>query len=122
VRTPVASTDAAIATARFSVYVVELEPEASANPGCGCVYVGETALTPEERWERHRAAGRTASKVVTRFGRRLRPDLTAGVGPFTSRAEAEQAEAALAADLRRQGYEVFGGQGRTFRMATGGGA
>lgn len=98
----------------FSVYVIELNPAASANAGLGCVYVGETALTPEERWERHSGGARTASRIVTRFGRHLRPDLTSGLGPFATRAQAEQAEADLAAELRRRGYVVFGGQGRTF--------
>jgi hypothetical protein len=107
---------------KFNVYVIELDADASANCGRGCLYVGETSLTPEERWERHKAAGRTASKHVARFGRRLRPDLSVGIGPFTSRAQAEQAEAELAAELRREGYVVFGGQGRTFRVASGGGA
>jgi hypothetical protein len=99
---------------RFNVYVVELDPCASLDSGVGCVYVGETALPPEERWRRHKAGGRTASRVVTRFGRSLRPDLAAGVGPFDSRAQAEAAEATLADELRHQGYVVFGGQGRTF--------
>ena len=113
----VGGTSAELATGRkFSVYVVELDPCAAADPGIGCVYVGETALPPQERWWRHKAGGRTASRVVTRFGRCLRPDLVEGVGPFNSRAQAEVAEATLAAKLRHQGYVVFGGQGRTFGL------
>ena len=113
----VVGTGAEPATSRkFSVYVVELDPCASPKPGIGCVYVGETALPPQERWRRHKAGGQTASRVVTRFGRCLRPDLAEGVGPFNSRAQAEVAEATLAAKLRHQGYVVFGGQGRTFGL------
>jgi hypothetical protein len=123
VRAPVGGAGVKPATRRkFNVYVVEMDPCASPDHGVGCVYVGETALPPEERWGRHKAGGRTASRVVTRFGRCLRPDLVAGVGPFDSRARAEAAEATLAAKLRRQGYVVFGGQGRTFglKAETGG--
>ena len=98
------------------MYVVELDAAASNNQCAACVYVGETALSPQERWERHRQGGRTASRVVTRFGLRLRPDLAADIGPFNCRTQAEEAEAALAAQLRRQGFVVFGGQGRTFRL------
>jgi hypothetical protein len=101
------------------VYVVELAADAGRAAGRGCLYVGETALVPEERFAKHRAGGRTAARVVRRYGVRLRPDLTRGVGPFATRAEAEAAEAALAAKLRRRGYVIFGGQGRTFTFVSG---
>ncbi len=81
------------------------------------MYVGETALLPEERFARHKEGGRTASAVVRRFGLRLRPDLAQGIGPFNTRADAAEGEARLAARLRRRGFTVFGGQGRTFMQA-----
>jgi len=100
---------------RFHVYVVELDHRAldSSQP---CVYVGETGLTPSERYARHRAGGRTAARVVHRHGVRLRPDLCASWGPYPSRASAVVAEADLAAALRAAGYGVFGGQGHTFTL------
>jgi hypothetical protein len=100
----------------YSVYVVELDPAASSTGG-PCVYVGETALTPDERFKRH-LAGHRASRVVTRYGTRLRPDLADGIGPFPSKEDALQAERALAHALRARGFEVFGGQGEPFVLRT----
>jgi hypothetical protein len=100
---------------RYSVYVVELSPQACRSPSAaGCVYVGETGLDPVERLARHKAGARTSSAVVHRFGLELRPDLSEGIGPFATRDEATAAEAQLASALRRRGFTVFGGQGRTF--------
>lgn len=100
---------------KFSVYVVELAPAASRN-GKPAVYVGETGLTPAERFARHQAGGMTSSPTVARHGVALRPDLSVGVGPFDTRQEAEAAELALAERLRARGFDVHGGQGRTFSM------
>jgi hypothetical protein len=99
----------------YSVYVVELSRDAGTQSKArGCVYVGETGLTPEERFSRHMKGGRTSSPKVFRHGVRLRPDLSFGFGPYETRDEALAAEAALAAKLRSEGYEVFGGQGTPF--------
>lgn len=98
---------------RFHVYVVELDRR-SLGLSTPCVYVGETGLPPAERLTRHLAGGRTAARVVSRHGLRLRPDLCPGWGPYRSRDEATHAEAALARTLRGRGYRVFGGQGYTF--------
>jgi hypothetical protein len=103
----------------YSVYVVELQAAADPSTLQPCVYVGETGLTPEARFARHKDGGRTASKVVHQFGLRLRADLSRGVGPFKTREEAESAESELAARLRASGFRVFGGQGRTFNMNRG---
>ena len=73
------------------------------------VYVGQTAHTPEERFAQHKAGGRLAAGKPYRFGLRLRPDLTKGIGPFRTRKEAEAAEAAVAEALQRQGRRVFWG-------------
>ena len=73
-------------TGHHCVYVVELDPEVrqrrklqrlnfDADPEKPCVYVGMTGVTPEERFEQHRA-GYRASRVVRDFGLRLRPDLS----------------------------------------------
>jgi predicted GIY-YIG superfamily endonuclease len=73
-----------------------------------CVYVGQTARTPEERLKQHRA-GHKSNRYAHRYGVRLREKLTANRGPFGTRAEALQAESALADNLRRRGYAVWSG-------------
>jgi hypothetical protein len=101
----------------YSVYVIELRravlergrfarknPEPRADKPC--VYVGQTALTPEERFAQH-LEGRKCNQFVRDFGVRLRPRLYANVGPFETRAESERAEARLAERLRRRGYAVW---------------
>jgi hypothetical protein len=73
-----------------------------------CLYVGQTVVTPEERFAQHRA-GHKASRVVRRHGRRLRPDLYEGLPLLASREAALVLEARVAAELRSRGYRVFGG-------------
>lgn len=87
------------------MYVVYLR-----NPlgdGRAGYYVGMTGLTPEERFQNHKA-GIKAARVVRRFGVRLVPKLYAHLNPMTF-ADAVAMEARLADDLRAQGYQVFGG-------------
>lgn len=48
------------------VYVVELEPEAWESAYVGVVYVGETALSPEERFAKHVSGARTAARIGAR--------------------------------------------------------
>ena len=104
-------------TVPYNVYVIELRREvlekarfARKNPELRedkpCVYVGQTALAPEDRFAQH-LEGRKCNPFVREFGVRLRPKLCAKVGPFETRTEAERAEVALAARLRRRGYAVW---------------
>ena len=103
----------------YSLYVVELRRAvlgesrfAARNPGHRgdkpCVYVGQTALTPEARFEQHRA-GYKSNRYAHRYGVRLRRKLTTNRGPFETREEALRAEEALAESLRRKGYAVWSG-------------
>jgi hypothetical protein len=95
---------------RYSVYVIELARRCVREPcALAPVYVGQTAHTPEQRFAQHKQGGRLSSGKPFRFGVRLRPDLTAGIGPFRTREEAEAAEAAVARALERQGRRVFWG-------------
>jgi len=98
------------------VYVVELDREVlkdtrflEANPrhdpAKPCVYVGLTGLTPEVRFVRHKS-GIQASRLVRRFGLRLRPRLYERYNPM-SYAEACKREKRLAERLRRRGYAVW---------------
>ena len=72
------------------------------------VYVGQTATTPEERFEQHRS-GYKASKHVRRHGVRLRPDLYGDQPVLRTKAEAESYEAWLALSMRANGWPVLGG-------------
>ncbi len=101
----------------YSVYVIELRRDvlergrfARKNPELRvdkpCVYVGQTAKTPEERFAQH-LDGVRSSRIVREYGVRLRPKLYANVGPFETRAESERAETKLAEKLRRRGYAVW---------------
>jgi hypothetical protein len=101
-----------------SVYVIELsrnvwlEPRfRRANPGYGlakpCVYVGMTGLTPDVRFDKHKA-GIQANRFAQRYGLRLLPKLYACYNPMPFQAAAEM-EVELAIALREQGYGVWQG-------------
>ena len=101
---------------RFSVYVIELDPEVLTNrrfreanpdhdPGKACLYVGMTAREPEERFEQHRN-GAKACRFARRYGLRLRPRLYRQFNPMTWE-QACAREVELARDLRRRGFAVW---------------
>ena len=73
------------------------------------LYVGQTAHTPEHHFDQHKAGGRLSASKAHKFGIRLRLDLMKGIGPFSSRNEAEAAEKAVAKALERRGHRVFWG-------------
>jgi predicted GIY-YIG superfamily endonuclease len=88
-----------------SVYVVYLRnPQGDGRAG---YYVGMTGLSPEQRFQNHRA-GIKAARVVRQHGVRLVPRLYAHLNPMPYR-KALEMEAALADSLRKRGYQVFGG-------------
>jgi hypothetical protein len=101
-----------------NVYVVLLDPQVlrdprirranpKRDPAKPCVYVGMTGLSPEERFQNHKA-GIKAARVVQRHGVRLMPELFECLNPMPFDAAA-QMERDLAEDLRSQGYTVTGG-------------
>ena len=94
----------------YSVYIIELSRDCTAEPcALAPVYVGQTAHTPEHRFAQHKAGGLLAAGKPHRFGVRLRYDLMNGIGPFTSRKDAEAAEKAVAVALEKRGHKVFWG-------------
>lgn len=106
------------AAPHHSVYLVELDPKVrekrklqrlnpEADPGKLCLYVGMTGLTPEERFENHKADHK-ASPEVRDFGIRLLPEWTEDLNDLPYE-EALEAEAHLAKILRQEGYFVAGG-------------
>jgi hypothetical protein len=103
------------------VYVIELDPEVCSRRNSPCkgdrcgrtpVYVGETAVSAEERFEQHKR-GYRAANVVEKFGLHLRPKLAGGFGEMSTQVESRAAEAEIARRLRKRGsgekYCVYGG-------------
>jgi hypothetical protein len=99
-----------------SVYVVELskavldEPRfRKANPGYQagkpCVYVGMTGLSPDVRFDKHKA-GVQANRFVLQYGLRLLPYLFEPYNPMRYD-EAREMEVEVAIDLREGGYGVW---------------
>jgi hypothetical protein len=104
--------------AHYSVYVVELSPEVlqhprfrRANPGYDvmkpCVYVGMTGLSPDVRFDKHKA-GLQANRFVERYGLRLMPELYEVYNPMPYDG-ARDMEVELAIGLRAKGYGVWQG-------------
>jgi hypothetical protein len=92
------------------VYIIELARTCVKDPcALAPLYVGQTAHTPEVRFEQHKAGGKLAAGKPHRFGVRLRYDLMKGIGPFDTRTDAEAAEMAVAKALEKRGHRVFWG-------------
>jgi hypothetical protein len=112
--------------ATYKVYVIELSRRVfsenakfrEANPQFNgvleCLYAGMTSKAPEERFKQHKTGyinkkgHKLAAAIVFKYGGYLRPSLYdhLNIRPMT-REKALQAEARLAADLRRKGYAVW---------------
>ena len=98
-----------------TIYAIELDPAVASrrafkerNPGGsagGCLYIGMTGLTPEQRFERHRA-GTQSGKYAGTHGVRLRLDLVEGFSRLPHPI-AVFMESKLAAWLRAQGFGVW---------------
>lgn len=117
---------------RWSVYVVKLREEArervlGAMPALQrsridrrlpLLYVGVTALRPKERYAKHRAGGITSASIVEEYGVGLLESLYRDRNPLqaTTEAEALEAEAALAEELRDRGYAVWGEHGKPLQL------
>jgi hypothetical protein len=100
------------------VYVVELSKEVLDEPrfrkandsyrlGFPCVYVGMTGLSPDVRFDKHKA-GIQSNRYVKKYGVRLLPSLYAAYNPMPYDA-ARVMEVELAIALREQGFGVWQG-------------
>jgi hypothetical protein len=100
------------------VYVVELSKDilheakfVKANPCYDrrkpCVYIGMTGLTPDERFNKHKA-GIKSNRFVRRYGLRLLPELYECFNPMPYEG-ARDMEVELAIGLRDEGYAVWQG-------------
>jgi len=108
---------------QYYVYVIELHKafaETSkakqANPKARndkpCIYVGSSLRTPEDRFHQHINGARNPrgplySRIVKRYGIRLRPSLYKKYNPMSTRKEAEKKEKELTEKYRKQGYTVW---------------
>lgn len=101
-----------------NVYVIELHRDVlyesrftAANPRADrlqpCVYVGCTGLSPEQRFDNHKA-GLRANRFARKYGLRLMPEVYAVFNPMPYRAALE-IERDLAQDLRALGWSVWQG-------------
>jgi hypothetical protein len=100
------------------VYVIELAPQVwnepkfrKANPEHDilkrCVYVGMTGLSPDVRFDKHKA-GIQSNRYVRRYGMRLLPELYEAYNPMPYDG-ARDMEVELAISLREQGFGVWQG-------------
>ncbi|MFC3107794.1 hypothetical protein ACFQAT_06145 [Undibacterium arcticum] len=99
-----------------NVYVVELSKDVlyearfkKANPdyvsGKPCVYVGMTGLSPDQRFDKHKA-GIQSNKYVFEHGLRLLPALYEMYNPMPYGGACDM-EVELAIGLREAGYGVW---------------
>lgn len=99
-----------------NVYVVRLHPDVlkykkfrdenpDHSPGKPCVYVGVTGLSPDARFDNHKA-GYKACWFVKKFGITLMTDLYEKFNPM-SYDKACEMEKKLAIFLRKKGYAVW---------------
>jgi predicted GIY-YIG superfamily endonuclease len=96
--------------ARYYVYVIELDDTVGPrrDPRHPSVYVGQSAVPPEQRFQQHKQ-GYRSSRHVRKHGKRLRPRLYRHFNPMATRDEAVAVERELARRLRNRGYTVYGG-------------
>jgi hypothetical protein len=77
------------------------------DPAKPCVYVGMTGLSPDARFDKHKA-GIQANKFVKLYGLRLMPELYEVYNPMPYDAALEM-EVELGIALREKGYGVWQG-------------
>jgi hypothetical protein len=92
----------------YCVYVIELDGVPGNDPDKPVVYVGQSAVPPEGRFQQY-LDGYKSSRYVRRYGVRLRPRLYRTHNPLPSRVAALEREKELARRLRKRGCTVFGG-------------
>lgn len=101
-----------------NVYVVELSRQVLAEPrfmrsnthylgAKPCVYVGMTGLSPDERFDKHKA-GIKSNRFVRLYGLCLLPDLYEPYNPMPY-SGAQEMEVELGITLREEGYGVWQG-------------
>lgn len=74
--------------------------------GKPCVYVGQTALDPEERFRQHKDGYKAGRGIAKKYGMHLMKKKYEPLNPVPA-SEALEREKALARHLRRRGYAVW---------------
>jgi hypothetical protein len=93
----------------YSVYVIELDRKVLQDDGAsGVVYVGQTSLSPEVRFQQHKV-GQKSSRWVRKHGVALRPDLYGNQPALRTKTEALTYERYVARRLESEGWTVKGG-------------
>ena len=93
----------------YTIYVINLEetPDEPDN-SLGSIYVGQTALSKEERFENHKN-GHKGSKWVKNYGIDINEELCELFPQVRTLQEAEHLEAEAASHLEEDGRTVYGG-------------
>jgi len=107
----------------YYVYVIELDKafastskarkeNPNANTDKPCIYVGSSSKKPEERFYEHMNGirnknGPLFSRIVYKYGIRLRPRLYQRYNPMTNQSEALEKERELTEKYRRRGYTAW---------------
>jgi hypothetical protein len=114
---------------RFSIYIVDLDPDIAppmVNRGklCKLVYVGQTSLTPEQRFAQHKGpAPRPGkrdlrSRIVNKRGVGLNYGLMKSLDTEAfSLEQAKERETYVSGLLERRGYRVFGDGATRYRVS-----
>tara|TARA_Y100000590_G_scaffold425106_1_gene532726 strand:+ start:217 stop:558 length:342 start_codon:yes stop_codon:yes gene_type:complete len=102
----------------FYVYVIDLDKSVWVNEkkfrdnnpqyilGKPTVYVGQTYLTPKERFNQHKM-GYKSNKYAKKYGRYIKQKNIPDKNPHTSRLEAENQEEEVAKILKKRGWAVW---------------
>lgn len=100
----------------WSVYVIEMDQQQSPDPSRPYVYVGETTLTPEERFKQHIEGGTNKRGTIKLHStkrrhlmKKLRYDLFPPDNISFTRAQSVQAEQRWIRHLKSLNYQVEGG-------------
>lgn len=87
---------------KYRVYVIELDDPMT-------VYVGQSYLTPEERFKKHISGVKSSRYVKKATNPKLRPDLYKHLPAYHRREDAERMEEKHARYLVKLGFNVYGG-------------
>jgi hypothetical protein len=94
-------------TGNYSVYIILLGGKRGEQPGYA-VYVGQTKMSPQQRFQTHMEGGFTSSHHVRGHGLCLLPSLYTHIS-ITTEDESKELEFKLAEALKKQNIPVYGG-------------
>ena len=104
---------------KYYVYVIDLDKSIvvkekdfrEANPqyvdGKPCVYVGQSYLKPNERFNKHKSGHKAGRKYVTKYGRWVKKKNIPDKNPHSNRTSAKKREKEVAEILKKRGWAVW---------------